>query len=109
MVGQGEEFVEPARLAAAAALLAGYFLFPLPFLPAIEASDSYSVKTVREVEARTGIDAINKVMDKKQLQALIDQTYRLCGEKETVLLADRLRTLGYSHATFAGISICIDP
>ena len=36
-------------------------------------------------------DAINKVMGKKQLAALIDICYRLCGEKETVLLADRLR------------------
>ncbi|MFW6369557.1 MAG: DNA-directed RNA polymerase subunit beta', partial [Myxococcota bacterium] len=33
--------------------------------------------------------------------------YRLCGEKETVLLADRMRTLGYTHATKAGISIGI--
>jgi hypothetical protein len=46
--------LRPARLAAAAALLASYFLFPLPFLPAIEASDSYSVKTLREVDARAG-------------------------------------------------------
>jgi DNA-directed RNA polymerase subunit beta' len=50
---------------------------------------------------------INKVMDKKSLGALIDQCYRQCGQKETVLLADRLRTLGYTHATKAGISIAI--
>jgi hypothetical protein len=43
-----------ARLAAAGALLAGYFLAPLPFLGAVENSDSYSVKTLREVSARTG-------------------------------------------------------
>ncbi len=42
------------RLAASAAFLAGYLAFPLPFLGAIEASDSYSVKTLREVEARPG-------------------------------------------------------
>jgi len=47
-------------------------------------------------------------MDKKQLQGLIDLTYRLCGEKETVLLADRVRSLGYGNATRAGISICLD-
>ncbi|RMG21734.1 MAG: DNA-directed RNA polymerase subunit beta' [Deltaproteobacteria bacterium] len=50
---------------------------------------------------------VNKVMDKKALGALIDVTYRLAGEKETVLLADRMRTLGYSYATEAGISIGI--
>ncbi len=54
-----------------------------------------------------GFDAINKVMDKKQLGNLIDICYRLCGEKETVLLADRVRTLGYGNATRAGISISI--
>jgi len=51
---------------------------------------------------------INKVMDKKALGELIDQAYRLLGNKATVLLADRLRTLGYTHATRAGISICVD-
>jgi hypothetical protein len=46
--------VRPARLATAGALLAAYFLAPLPFLGAVEASDSYSVKTLREVSARAG-------------------------------------------------------
>ena len=46
--------LRPSRLAAAGALLAAYFLFPLPFLGALEASDSYSVKTLREVDARAG-------------------------------------------------------
>ncbi len=59
------------------------------------------------VPERIGFDAINKVMDKKQLGGLIDTCYRLCGEKETVLLADRIRTLGYNHATRAGISISV--
>ena len=51
---------------------------------------------------------VNKVMDKKAIADLIDQCYRLCKDKETVLLADHLRTLGFYHATRAGISICID-
>ncbi|MCZ6784562.1 MAG: DNA-directed RNA polymerase subunit beta', partial [Proteobacteria bacterium] len=50
----------------------------------------------------------NQVMDKKALGELIDQTYRRLGTKATVLLADRLRTLGYNYATQSGISICID-
>ncbi|MBM4318606.1 MAG: DNA-directed RNA polymerase subunit beta', partial [Deltaproteobacteria bacterium] len=53
-------------------------------------------------------DLVNKVLDKKALASLIDHVYRRCGEKETVLLADRLRTLGYSYATRAGISISIE-
>jgi DNA-directed RNA polymerase subunit beta' len=51
---------------------------------------------------------INQVMDKKALGELIDQAYRRLGNKATVLLADRLRTLGYQHATRAGVSICLD-
>ncbi|MFA6032498.1 MAG: DNA-directed RNA polymerase subunit beta', partial [Myxococcota bacterium] len=51
---------------------------------------------------------VNKVMDKKTLANLIDMCYRSSGEKETVVLADRVRTLGYTYATKAGISICID-
>jgi DNA-directed RNA polymerase subunit beta' len=51
---------------------------------------------------------VNRVMGKKQLTELVDRTVRECGEKQTVLLADRLRSLGYSHSTEAGISICID-
>src|SRR5262249_15152374 len=51
---------------------------------------------------------VNRVMGKKQLGDLIDSCYRACGQKETVLLADKLRSLGYTFATKAGISICVD-
>jgi DNA-directed RNA polymerase subunit beta' len=53
-------------------------------------------------------EIINQVMDKKALGELIDQCYRRLGNKATVLLADRLRTLGYRYATEAGVSVCID-
>src|SRR5579871_1101563 len=59
------------------------------------------------VPRRMGFESINKVLDKKQLGTLIDFCYRLTGEKETVLLADRVRSLGYLHATKAGISIAL--
>jgi len=52
-------------------------------------------------------EIINQVMDKKALGELIDQAYRLMGNKATVILADQLRTLGYFHATRAGVSISI--
>ncbi|MFA5811827.1 MAG: DNA-directed RNA polymerase subunit beta', partial [bacterium] len=53
-------------------------------------------------------DAVNKVMDKKAIGDLIGSCYRLCKDKETVLLADHLRSLGFRYSTRAGISICID-
>ena len=46
--------LRPARVALSACLLAAYFLAPLPVLGAIEASGSYSVRVLREVEARPG-------------------------------------------------------
>ena len=62
----------------------------------------------RDRAARDPFAFINQVMDKKALGELIDQAYRRLGNKATVILADRLRTLGYQHATRAGISIGID-
>ena len=38
-------------------------------------------------------------MGKKQLAELIDLVYREAGQKATVLLADALRTTGYTYAT----------
>ncbi|OQX13824.1 MAG: DNA-directed RNA polymerase subunit beta' [Desulfobulbaceae bacterium A2] len=51
---------------------------------------------------------VNKELNKKELSFLIDYTYRHAGTKETVILADRLKDLGYENATRAGISICIN-
>ncbi|MGW8193889.1 MAG: DNA-directed RNA polymerase subunit beta', partial [Desulforhopalus sp.] len=55
-----------------------------------------------------GFDEVNKVLTKKALAKLIDHTYRHAGTKDTVILADRLKDIGYEHATRAGISICIN-
>jgi len=52
-------------------------------------------------------DTINKVMNKKELANLIDHCYRSCGDKTTVLLADRLKDLGFKYATSSGASIAI--
>ena len=53
-------------------------------------------------------DLVNTVMDKKTLGDLVNEVYRQMGNKATVILSDRLRTLGYEYATQAGISICVD-
>ncbi len=51
---------------------------------------------------------VNKELSKKELSFLVDYTYRHAGTKDTVILADRLKDLGYEQATRAGISICIN-
>jgi DNA-directed RNA polymerase subunit beta' len=53
-------------------------------------------------------DHVNKTLDKKALSRLIDACYRTHRNKQTVLLADRLRTMGFGYAMQAGISICME-
>ena len=50
----------------------------------------------------------NKIMGKREVAELIDACYRVCGNKKTVILADRLKNMGFEYATKAGISISID-
>ncbi|HNY66843.1 MAG TPA: DNA-directed RNA polymerase subunit beta' [Deltaproteobacteria bacterium] len=51
---------------------------------------------------------INKPMTKKALADIVDVCFRVAGDKKTVLLADRIKDLGYHYATKAGISIGIE-
>ena len=53
-------------------------------------------------------EVVNQVLSKKALAKLIDYTYRYAGTKDTVILTDRLKDIGYEYATRAGISICIN-
>ncbi len=47
---------------------------------------------------------LNRILTKKEVSNVIDVVYRHCGQKETVIFADRLMTLGFSYACKAGIS-----
>jgi len=51
---------------------------------------------------------INKVMSKKELRILINESYRGAGIKSTVILGDRLKDMGYKYATISGMSISIN-
>ncbi|MGB4207509.1 MAG: DNA-directed RNA polymerase subunit beta' [Smithellaceae bacterium] len=59
------------------------------------------------VPREIAFDAINKLMNKKEMANLIDHCYRLCGDKTTVLLADRLKDLGFKYATISGLSFAV--
>ena len=50
---------------------------------------------------------VNRVMKKKELANLIELSYRLAGNKATVIFADKLKDIGFHYATRAGISIAI--
>ena len=44
------------------------------------------------------------MLTKKEVSQVIDEVYRHCGQKETVLFADRIMKLGFARACRAGIS-----
>ena len=50
------------------------------------------------------VEMINQLLSKKEISAVIDVVYRHCGQKETVLFADRVMNLGFTYACKAGIS-----
>ncbi len=51
---------------------------------------------------------INKSLKKKEISRLINAAFRKCGVRETPIFADKLMYAGYTYATRAGISICVD-
>jgi len=59
------------------------------------------------VPQQVKFDVINKLMNKKELSNLIDHCYRLCGDKTTIILADKLKDLGFKYATVSGLSFAI--
>ncbi|PKN51453.1 MAG: DNA-directed RNA polymerase subunit beta' [Deltaproteobacteria bacterium HGW-Deltaproteobacteria-13] len=59
------------------------------------------------VPEQISFDMINKLMNKKELTNLIDHCYRLCGDKATIILADKLKDMGFKYATVSGISFAI--
>jgi DNA-directed RNA polymerase subunit beta' len=59
------------------------------------------------IPSEISFESYNKVLDKKALAKLVDVVYRKCGTKTTVILSDRLRTIGFRFATRAGISIAM--
>lgn len=59
------------------------------------------------VPEQISFDMINKLMNKKELTNLIDHCYRLCGDKATIILADKLKDMGFKYATISGLSFAI--
>jgi DNA-directed RNA polymerase subunit beta' len=51
--------------------------------------------------------SINCELTKKKVAKLIEDCYRAAGNKATVLLADRLKVLGYHYATVSGASFAL--
>ncbi|MCX6809407.1 MAG: DNA-directed RNA polymerase subunit beta' [Candidatus Berkelbacteria bacterium] len=51
---------------------------------------------------------INKTIDGKAMKAIIAKVFKDYGSKETAELLDRVKSLGFEHATLSGLSIGMD-
>jgi DNA-directed RNA polymerase subunit beta' len=49
-------------------------------------------------------DLVNRQLRKQEISHIIDEVYRHCGQKETVLFCDAIMALGFKEACKAGIS-----
>ncbi len=47
---------------------------------------------------------VNRLLRKSEVQQVIDNVYRYCGQKESVIFCDQIMTLGFREAFKAGIS-----
>lgn len=74
----------------------------------ISSQEKYHIFQINEKRAEIPFDAVNKVQDKKSLRDIVDYAYRNLGPKATVVLADRLKDIGYKYSTEGGLSISID-
>jgi DNA-directed RNA polymerase subunit beta' len=52
-------------------------------------------------------DLINKSLKKKEISTLINVAFRKIGIRDTVILADNLKNMGYKYATKSGMSITV--
>jgi len=59
------------------------------------------------VPPEISFEHINKIMNKRALAELFDVSYRKAGVKSTVILADRIKDMGYKFATRSGVSIAV--
>jgi DNA-directed RNA polymerase subunit beta' len=49
-------------------------------------------------------ELVNRLLTKKDVSHVIDEVYRHCGQKETVIFADQIMGLGFRNACKSGIS-----
>ncbi len=78
------------------------------FSDVIRSEGVFNIFRVDERKTTIPFKLLNKLMGKSEIRELVDYAYRNIGVKETVVLADRLKDLGYTQSTLGGLSIAID-
>ncbi len=64
----------------------------------------YMIASILPREKGMSPELTNTLMTKKNIGRLIDEVYRNCGQKATVIFCDQLMALGFREAAKAGIS-----
>jgi DNA-directed RNA polymerase subunit beta' len=67
-----------------------------------------SILSPSNKSSKKSFDYLNKIMNKKELQALLSRIYDEYGGAKTGTLANALKDLGFKYATLAGVTISID-
>lgn len=115
--GEGMSFVNVGEIQQA--LDAGAVTLHTKISARYEGVDSEGNEIVQRVETTPGrmllseilprnqnisLDLINRLLTKKDISNVLDEVYRHCGQKETVIFADHLMGIGFNYACKAGIS-----
>src|SRR6201999_4069756 len=67
-----------------------------------EKGEGMVFRDLAEVQQALEFKQVKKPLTKKEITNVIDQVYRHCGQKETVIFCDRLMGLGFHQAFKAG-------
>jgi DNA-directed RNA polymerase subunit beta' len=105
--GEGKVFAntEEVRMAHDAGELALHAIIKVRINGKIEETTTGRVLLYEMLPEKLPYPLLNKVMTKKVLRVLINESYRRKGIKTTVILSDRLKDIGYKYATLSGVSI----
>ncbi len=74
----------------------------------IKTENGYRLFRMVGKRSRLPFELVNRPMGKKAVRELVDRAHRSLGLKATVILADRLKDIGYKYSTLGGLSISID-
>jgi DNA-directed RNA polymerase subunit beta' len=105
--GEGKVFSSPEEVIIAydAGMLDLHASIKVRIDGGIEETTTGRVLLYELLPERLPFSLLNKVMNKKELRILVNESYRRLGIKATVILSDRLKDIGYKYATLSGISI----
>jgi DNA-directed RNA polymerase subunit beta' len=107
-IGEIEQALESKAVSLHARIKARYYTVDADGKPVVQRVETTPGRMLlSEILPRhpaISFDLINTLLTKKEISNVIDEVYRHCGQKETVIFCDHLMTLGFQQACKAGIS-----